>query len=381
VGNWNRFNQKIQQTGKQWTELVNSTTSKDQLDNLVTEIWDKLKEISKRCFPPFKPKTKFVQWWLPKLNTLRKQVNALKRRVKRRKNSDLKEITNTRFKALKNIYKAELLRAKIECWKKICMGSNKNTPWKMYKTCKAGFGRKPVPTTLTLLDRSVTTSAEETAEALLLKFFPDDITALDTVQQRNTRAHILELKPPDSLTELKFSKHEVDKVIRNLDVKKCPGPDGIDGIIVKRLHKCLPTFWLFLFNKCLLLGCFPKIWKEARVIAIPKSDKTKLHSVQGYHGISLLSIPGKCLEKLVIERLNYYLESTAQLSPQQYGFTAGRSMVDAIKTVTEFVCHSRNLGLKYSLLALDTAGAFDNAWHPGILAQLWKLKCPPKYTA
>jgi hypothetical protein len=139
----------------------------------------------------------------------------------------------------------------------------------------------------------------------------------------------------------------------------------------------LPTFWLSLFNKCLLLGCFPKEWKKARVIAIPKSDKTKLHSVQGYCGISLLSIPGKCLEKLVIERLNYFLESTGQLPPQQYGFTAGRSTVDAIKAVSEFICHSRKFGLKCCLLALDIGGTFDNAWHPGILARLWKLKCPP----
>jgi len=26
---------------------------------------------------------------------------------------------------------------------------------------------------------------------------------------------------------------------------------------------------------------------------------------------------------------------------------------------------------------LDIAGAFDNAWYPGILAQLWKLNCLP----
>ena len=167
----------------------------------------------------------------------------------------------------------------------------------------------------------------------------------------------------------------MDEVIRNLDDKKCPGPEGIDGIVVKRLQKSLPTFWLSLFNKCFLLGCFPKVWREARVIAIPKSDKTKLHPVQGYRGTSLLSIPGKCLENLVIERLNYFLESAGQL-PSQYGFTAGRSTADAIKTVSEFVCHSRKLGLKCCLLALDIAGAFDNAWHPGILARLWKLKCP-----
>jgi hypothetical protein len=74
----------------------------------------------------------------------------------------------------------------------------------------------------------------------------------------------------------------------------------------------------------------------------------------------------------VIERLKYFLEPTGQLPPQQYGSTA-----DAIKAVSEFVCHSRKLGQKCCLLALDIAGAFDNAWHQGILSRLWKLKCPP----
>jgi hypothetical protein len=50
-----------------------------------------------------------------------------------------------------------------------------------------------------------------------------------------------------------------------------------------------------------------------------------------------LSIPGKCLEKLVIERLHYFLETAGQIPPQQYSFTAGRSTADAIKTVSEFV--------------------------------------------
>ena len=79
----------------------------------------------------------------------------------------------------------------------------------------------------------------------------------------------------------------------------------------------------------------------------------------------------------MIERLNYFLEYFGQLPPQQYGFTAGRSTADAIKTVSEFDRQSRKLGQKCCLLALDIAGAFDNAWHPGILARLWKLKCPP----
>ena len=130
-------------------------------------------------------------------------------------------------------------------------------------------------------------------------------------------------------------------------------------------------------NKCLLLGCFPQVWKTARVIAIPKSYKNKLHTVQGDRGISLLPTAGKCLESLVVGRLSSFLESTGQIPHQQYGFTAGRSTADAIHKVIESVHRGRKLGTKCCLLALDIAGAFDNAWHPTVLANLWKQLSVP----
>jgi len=108
---------------------------------------------------------------------------------------------------------------------------------------KAGFGRKPVLTTLTLPDEAVTTSAKETAKALLLKFFPEYTTTSDSTQHRNIRVQVAGTKPPDSQAVPNFLPREVNEVIRKLLDKKCPGPDGIDGVIVKRIHKILPSFW------------------------------------------------------------------------------------------------------------------------------------------
>jgi hypothetical protein len=90
LGNWNRYTLQVQQNNQQWTDLVNSTRRKDQLDKSITVIWSKLGEIYKKCFPQFLPKTKYAPWLYPELNTLRKQVKALKRKVKRCKNLDLK---------------------------------------------------------------------------------------------------------------------------------------------------------------------------------------------------------------------------------------------------------------------------------------------------
>ena len=116
------------------------------------------------------------------------------------------------------------------------------------------------------------------------------------------------------------------------------------------------------------------------MITIPKADKSKHRSVEGFRGISLLSIPGKFLENIVIGRLNHFLATNGHIATIQFGFTAGRT-ADAIKTVTKSVENIRKRNQKCCLLALAIAGAFDNACHPVILKQLRKIKWPQKRTA
>jgi hypothetical protein len=166
----------------------------------------------------------------------------------------------------------------------------------MYKACKTGFTRQPVPSSLTLQDGSTSTSVKKTEIALLNNFFPDESTDSDNEKQKIVRAQITDLRFLESQTEPNFTEHEVDEVISKPDESKSPGADDIDGNIVKRLHKYLQKFRLALYNKCFVLGCFPKVWKNARLIVIHRAGKTNLRSVEGYRGNSLLSIPRNCLE-------------------------------------------------------------------------------------
>jgi len=62
----------------------------------------------------------------------------------------------------------------------------------------------------------VTSSAKETANTLLNKFFPDDLIAHDTVQKKNIRAQVSGSEPPASQAVPNFKNHEVEEVIKNL---------------------------------------------------------------------------------------------------------------------------------------------------------------------
>jgi hypothetical protein len=76
------------------------STNKEELDTAITTIWGNLESI---CHTSFLQKVKYIPWWTPKLNTLRKWINTLKRRVKRTKNQALRESHNRRYKDLKPI--------------------------------------------------------------------------------------------------------------------------------------------------------------------------------------------------------------------------------------------------------------------------------------
>jgi hypothetical protein len=113
--------------------------TKENLDSSITDNWNNLEEAAIVSFPPFLPKTKYVPWWSPNLNSLQKQVNALKRRVQRCKTQTLKDLYMARFKALKFQYKCEILTTKQESWRNNCTDSSKNTHGKCPGPAKRAF--------------------------------------------------------------------------------------------------------------------------------------------------------------------------------------------------------------------------------------------------
>jgi hypothetical protein len=112
------------------------------------------------------------------------------------------------------------------------------------------------------------------------------------------------------------------------------------------------------------------------VLRKPKKNKIDYTDPKSYRPISLLAVFAKVLEKLLTNRVNYYLRSNNLLSEQQYGFTPQKSTIDAILNAKNFIHSSFQRKGFAMLIALDISGAFDNAFWPKILVNLQQLKCP-----
>ena len=91
----------------------------------------------------------------------------------------------------------------------------------------------------------------------------------------------------------------------------------------------LTPILLHLFSASLRLGILPDSWKTANVIAIPKPGKDPL-SPSSYRPISLLLTLSKLLERIITDRVTYFLETQQLLDPFQFGFRQGRGTEEAL---------------------------------------------------
>ena len=116
---------------------------------------------------------------------------------------------------------------------------------------------------------------------------------------------------------------EVLGALKSIRASKAAGLDNIPPKLVKDAAEELATPLTTLVNRSLTCGLFPSAEKAAKISPIYKSeDKTALDN---YRPISVLPVFSKVLERVVYNRLSYYLEENNLLNDSQYGFRQKRS--------------------------------------------------------
>ena len=103
------------------------------------------------------------------------------------------------------------------------------------------------------------------------------------------------LKSVDDHEEF-ISINELDRIIKNLDIKKVPRLDSINNKLIKHLRPALLIFLRFFFNLCINFGIHPANCKIAKVIMLHKAGKPG-DLVGNYRPLSLTSCLDKLLEK------------------------------------------------------------------------------------
>jgi hypothetical protein len=175
-----------------------------------------------------------------------------------------------------------------------------------------------------------------------------------------------------------FTTGQLKGALRKLKAGKSAGADDIHNEMLKKLPLCMVSTLLSLFNDSWSKGDCPVDWRTATIIPILKPRKPA-DSPGSYRPVSLTSCVAKVMERLVADRLSYYLESNNLLAPCQAGFRRGRSTEEQIARVCQDIFdglesknHERSV-----LCLLDFSRAYDKVWKDGLYVKMDRLGVPP----
>ena len=172
---------------------------------------------------------------------------------------------------------------------------------------------------------------------------------------------------------------ETIKAISQLQAGKAPGPDSIPPEIYKLGGSALIASLTDLFQLCWEKEELPQDFKDASIIHLYK-NKGEKSSCDNHRGISLLSIAGKILARIILNRITEsLLDSVAPES--QCGFRKNRGTVDMVFALRQLQekCLEQNQDLY--VLFVDLTKAFDTVSRPGLWAILSRLGCPAKFVS
>lgn len=158
--------------------------------------------------------------------------------------------------------------------------------------------------------------------------------------------------------------NEHDVMLSCLSVKSnAIGYDNIDPKFVKIILPQILPFITHLFNTIFMSSTFPKRWRHAKIIPLPKT-RTE------FRPIAILPYFSKVMEKLMHVQMVLHLNQYDLLSKHQSGFRPKHSCTTALIDVAEELRSHVDEGKLGILVLLDHSKAFDTVDHRILCSKL-----------
>lgn len=272
----------------------------------------------------------------------------------------LKYMINCRFEAfrckqfakynhLKVKIKAEIKKAK-SSW----VNKMKQSPSGIWKATR-NFSSK-IQDCSKLLDVSSDAIPDAISSVFSSTFSPSSAFAFSLPVDYDSKPFNVNLSVED--TEIRLKK---------LKLGKSPGHDHLSPCVLKAAADILAPPLTHIYAQSISECVFPQCWKLAYVVPVPK---TKSPTISDFRPISLLPLPSKILEHIVLASIKASLIDG--YGTNQFGFRPRSSTLMAHISIHDFV--TRQLDLPFihgvALVAFDLKKAFDSLSHLCLLNTL-----------
>lgn len=170
------------------------------------------------------------------------------------------------------------------------------------------------------------------------------------------------------MTPIEFMEPGILNLLRQMDVKKSPGPDNISNTILRCNAKQVTPFIHKIFTASLQTSTLPTDWLRAKVFPIHKGG-SKL-CVNTYRHISLTSCCCKHMERIINKAIMAYLEENNLMCSKWHGFCKGVSTVMQLLEIIHDFATVINFRLQADTIFIDFSKVFDRAVHCKLINKL-----------
>lgn len=373
--NWQMMDKHIVQAeARNRLRWEGELATQEQLEKAFEWLTATLTEIASASTPKKTPGCgRGVPWWCPEVATA---VAATKQR-RREWRAAPSQLRWDRFQTAQARQKAEITAASTRSWRRAVAAASQDTKslWSLERWARLRSWQPPEAAKMPELrkaegDTQTARTHSEKAAMLAERFFPCPAADLTDIGCEPPRRRFTMAQG--------VSCEDVADVLRNMGSWKAAGGDNIATGLLKACGKPLLEVVAKLVEGSFALAYYPKLFRSARVVVIPKPNKTiaQKGTPGGWRPIALLSTVGKLVEAIISRRITEAAESLRLIPEGQMGNRAERSTVLAIRLIEDVVRTAWARGGLAALLQLDIKGAFDTVNYTRLIDTLRILGFP-----
>lgn len=315
--------------------------------NSIKSLTDTIKAAMIKFIPQISPKKKLVPWFDKNVREAFKTKNRTLNQFRKSPSPALRKELNKQ----NNYLKLLIRRKKKESWQEFTSNININTtPKEMWGKIKAISGKNHKRNNTAHIPHH-DSPLEPLANYFKSKFSNSNKPKLKTANSN--------LSPSENIST-PITNFEFEKALSSAKGTS-PGFDGINYICIKNLSPDTKKYLIKLYNLILSSNTFPLEWKHAIIVPILKPDKPS-NQVNSYRPISLLNCLSKILEKIIVQRIKYFLLKHNLLNKHVFSFKNNTNTTDLLMKLEDYVARGLDGRRHSDCISLDLESAFDKLW-------------------